>query len=312
MNDTRKFAWFSALLALPLLVSSPAAASSGSKSAAPLASEQSPLASHVVEISNGGLSEKLVHTGGMVWTGQAPEQELTAKLALGALPDDIPDISTTGLLCQLLTLQPAQGCLETQLSGCTTQSWCTSNEDDRCTTGDWCTIAAICTNTKGCTDAGQCTQANGCTGTAHCTQGAGCTQHESCTNGTYCTNDAGLCTGGATCTKGTGCTAGDNCTAGSGCTKDAQCTKGDTCTKGTSCTSGKNCTSGASCKKTASLAPGVAALSLFDGASMDDILGSEGGFDPLAEPHFGQRVYRAELGFVGLLLLPGLLRRRRR
>jgi hypothetical protein len=283
------------------------------------ASAVNPYAARVVRTSNDGLEDKLVTLGVLggseVAQREADQLSLQTPSKAPTLPD-IPDVDTTGFICQTLTLQPAQGCLETQLSICTSL-WCTSLLLDECTNGDYCTKAAQCTNVKGCTDAGTCTEENGCTGGDYCTSSSGCTQNDSCTNGTNCTNDAGTCTGGDTCTKGTGCTNGNNCTAGSGCTKDAQCTDGTQCTKGggSNCTNGNMCTKGANCKDPILLGdPDDASFhaSAVSGAQIDECLDRFGAPDPEQEPHFAPRPSLASLGWLGLLLVPGLLRRARR
>ena len=294
-----------AALVLPGVFSVALASYSNASTESEFSSRPSPYAQHVVETSNQGLQRDLSDLGPN--DGDANSSVSTGEPRVG----DIAIITfdggcTEGFFCQLLTVAPAAGCLETQLSGCTTQSWCTSSTDDRCTTSSTCTQAAQCTNTQGCTDAGQCTQANGCTGTAQCTASSGCTQHSSCTNGTYCTNDAGTCTGGATCTQGTGCTNGSNCTAGSGCTKDAQCTSGATCTRGTNCTNGTNCTSGASCPSTGNLTD--ASDSWHDAALQR--LGAPGAVSPESEPHFAAAKTSNAAAWLGLLLIPGLFVRR--
>ena len=290
------------------------AATASSAKCSLLVTTPSPYAQYVVETSNEGLEGGLVDTSAIGGSTFEPPSSLVAERCGGGggLPD-IPDISTTGLLCQWLTLQPAQGCLETQLSGCTTQSHCTSAVDN-CTNGDYCTHAVQCTNTTGCTDAGVCTQENGCTGTEHCTESAGCTQGASCTNGSLCTQDAGTCTGGAACTQGTGCTNGDNCTGGTGCTADSQCTSGPTCTAnngGSGCTNGDACTAGASCGPQEASGDGLGhkqpvvrpgAL-----ASLDEV----GLPDPNLDPHLAPRESMAGLGWFALLIVPGFLFLRR-
>jgi hypothetical protein len=314
--------------------SSSANNSSGSTVAA---SPAHPYAAWVVANSNDGLEEQLIELGvspedaaelvKMELGGMSMEQQLAQVKLKGV---DIPDVSTTGLLCQLLTLQPAQGCLETQLSGCTTQWFCTSETWDNCTNGDWCTAATICTNTQGCTDAGVCTKENGCTGGNYCTASAGCTQHDaSCTHGERCTHDHGLCTGGDTCTKGTGCTNGTKCTAGLGCTKDAQCTDGANCTKGSNCTRGFRCTTGPSCPTSGNKCtqwticpspsptpnpktPQQVAGTPVSGVPLDVYLDAPGTVGPDREPHLKPGTSSlASLGWLGLLLLPGLALRRR-
>ena len=301
---------------LMLLVATEATANSTRSST--LVTAPNPYAQHVVQTSNEGLEDNLVNTAS---AGGSSFQTLADfRQSREIKVPDIPDVSTTGLLCQLLTRQPAQGCLETQLSRCTTQRWCTSASGDSCTDGDWCTIAAQCTNTQGCTDAGVCTQANGCTGTAHCTEGSGCTQHSSCTNGANCTDDAGTCTGGANCTSGTGCTNGANCTAGSGCTADAQCTSGPSCTSsgGANCTSGANCTAGASCPNSSVAALGGHGGEVHGGVTrpvpgLEALAGLHeiGLPDPNLDPHFAPRERMAGLCWLALLILPGFLFRRR-
>lgn len=296
-----------ALLATPALASN-------SSAPALLASAPNPYAAAVVASSNDGLEDQLRELGftdfdelvrmegGFVSGPEA--NNLGPQVQI-----EIPDVSTTGLLCQLLTLQPAQGCLETQLSRCTQQSWCTSLTRDKCTSGDWCTIAAICTNTQGCTDAGQCTKANGCTGTTYCTSSAGCTQHSSCTNGANCTDDDDLCTGGTHCTEGTGCTNGTNCTAGTGCTADAQCTDGPQCTNGTNCTKGTNCTGGVNCPSSNFASSGSASgdvASAFLGTPLDELLAAPGPLDPREEPHFLPQSSLASVGWLALVLVPAL------
>lgn len=279
-----------------------------SSTPAALASAPNPYAQHVVGTSNKGLAERMVEVG----PGDGDLLGLTAGNGTtggtkGGGSISIPTFDggcTTGTFCELLTINPAQGCLETDLSMCTQQTWCTSNTRDKCTTNPTCTSSPKCTNTKGCTDAGMCTNANGCTGGTNCTISSGCTQGASCTNGTWCTDDAGTCTGGANCTSGTGCTGGSGCTGGAGCTKDAQCTKGATCTKGTSCTKGAVCTKGSSCPTVSTpggTGGGVAALG---------DLGRPGVGTPMDDPHFAPSASLASMGWLLLLLIPTFLRRR--